>query len=99
MQTLPGDQCGVLLALLWASLANVSPTAFWAVAFVLLPEHEQWRTKLSCEIAENLTVDASGFDSDPGMPPHQVGQHLPVMLRSSLFVTISPRPRMTVMLA
>lgn len=33
----------LLLAVLWASLANTLPAAFWAVAFLLLPDQDGWR--------------------------------------------------------
>ncbi|CAL5225964.1 g8766 [Coccomyxa viridis] len=33
----------VMLAVMWAALANTVPAAFWSVAFLLLPEHAQHR--------------------------------------------------------
>ena len=51
----------MLLALLWASLSNVSATAFWSVAFLLLPEHAEWRRLLSDELSQ----PASHVDEAP----------------------------------
>jgi len=35
----------VMLAVMWAALANTVPAAFWSVAFLLLPENAQDRQK------------------------------------------------------
>ena len=35
----------VMLAVMWAALANTVPAAFWSVAFLLLPEHAQHRQR------------------------------------------------------
>ncbi len=35
----------VMLAVMWAALANTVPAAFWSVAFLLLPEHAQHRRR------------------------------------------------------
>ena len=35
----------VMLAVMWAALANTVPAAFWSVAFLLLPENEQHRQR------------------------------------------------------
>jgi hypothetical protein len=43
---MPSEAPSLLLALMWASLANVSHSAFWSVAFLLLPEHAQWKQAL-----------------------------------------------------
>jgi hypothetical protein len=57
----------VLLALLWAGLSNVSATAFWAIAFLLLPENVMWRTDLSEDIAARLSPTADKCAGNPGM--------------------------------
>ena len=46
----PEEEPAVLLALLWAALSNVSATAFWAIAFLLLPEHQSWQEQLQKEL-------------------------------------------------
>ena len=35
----------VMLAVMWAALANTVPAAFWSAAFLLLPEHAQHRRR------------------------------------------------------
>lgn len=35
----------VMLAVMWAALANTVPAAFWSVAFLLLPENAQHRQR------------------------------------------------------
>ena len=35
----------VMLAVMWAALANTVPAAFWSVAFLLLPEHLHHRRR------------------------------------------------------
>ena len=35
----------VMLAVMWAALANTVPAAFWSVAFLLLPEHARHRQR------------------------------------------------------
>jgi hypothetical protein len=64
---LPADEApAVLLALLWASLSNVSAAAFWTVAFLLLPEHARFKGALLNDLLlqpELGTVDASECQS------------------------------------
>lgn len=51
----------VLLALLWASLANTVPAAFWALAFLLLPEHQHYKQQVlaSCQQYHSQSSDAT----------------------------------------
>jgi Cytochrome P450 len=46
MQISSQHHAHVLLALLWAGLTNVSATAFWAIAFLLLPSNSHWASKV-----------------------------------------------------
>ena len=49
----PGESASLLLALMWASLANVSAAAFWSVAFLLLPEHDIWKQTVGNLVRES----------------------------------------------
>ncbi len=44
----------MLLAVLWASLANTLPAAFWSTAFLLLPEQATWREAVISSCREGL---------------------------------------------
>ena len=71
-----------------AMQANTVPATFWAVAFLLLPEHQQYKQQvlhsvqqpvaghlpLHPEASSNMTVDAARAQS-PSAPPI-TGQHL-----------------------
>lgn len=50
-----------LLALLWAGLTNVSVNVFWAVAFLLLPEHAHWRHSVQQQMAVARAAVTQGF--------------------------------------
>lgn len=55
----------LLLALLWASLANSVPASIWAVAHVLQPQHAQHLQSIRaqcCELAERSQDDGSKGD-------------------------------------
>lgn len=47
---LHGIAPNVLLALLWASLANTVPATFWAVAFLLLPQNAHYKNQILCQL-------------------------------------------------
>eukprot|EP00892_Ulva_mutabilis_P002446 jgi/Ulvmu1/12201/UM085_0065.1 len=49
-----------LLALLWAGLTNVSASVFWAIAFLLLPEHAHWRHSVQRQMAAARAAVAEG---------------------------------------
>ena len=60
----------VMLAVLWASLANTVPAAFWALAFLLLPSHAQHLDAVLLELQE--AQDAQGIVRVSKSPTSQV---------------------------
>lgn len=65
-------QCGMeeqysanlLLAVLWASLANTIPAAFWSLAFLLLPEQDGWRQAVISACTPALPDEATGLPKE-----------------------------------
>ena len=49
----------VMLAVMWAALANTVPAAFWSVAFLLLPEHAQHRQRCLGDLPAKFDIQAS----------------------------------------
>ena len=49
----------VMLAVMWAALANTVPAAFWSVVFLLLPEHAQHRQR--CQEALPAKPDIQAY--------------------------------------
>lgn len=76
------EHAAILLALLWASLSNVSAAAFWAVSFLLLPEHHAARCELAAEIQTQGPDPALGDQED---------HHGSINARAASVATVSGR--------
>lgn len=66
---LPHDTIpNMLLAVLWASQANTAPAAFWAIAFLLLPENRSIQNQIVDLMGTRLETGDNGTN-------HKVQQH------------------------
>ncbi|KAL3148124.1 hypothetical protein ABBQ38_014405 [Trebouxia sp. C0009 RCD-2024] len=69
----------VLLALLWASLANTIPATFWSLAFLLLPDNAHHKQHILSSIQSGGSHSTSHSSSAQQQELNDAGRPLPIL--------------------